>query len=345
MGVIRSEPIILAIESSCDDTSAAVIVYGEVLSNLTDNQKIHENYGGVVPELASRQHHRKIVPVVQEALKKGGVGLNELDAIAFTQGPGLLGSLLVGCSFSKGLALALNKPLIAVNHMEAHVLAHFVRDPKPKLPFLCLTVSGGHTQIVVMNSIQDMTVVGSTKDDAAGEAFDKIGKFMGLAYPAGPLIDNHAKKGSARFAFPKPNIADLDFSFSGLKTAVLYFLRDQKAMNPNFIDENLEDVCASVQETIVDILLDKLILASEKYEIMNVGIAGGVSANSKLRSEFYRLAIERKLQAYIPDFELCTDNAGMIAMAAHYKFLNDDFVDQKIVPDARLRINKADGNS
>lgn len=332
-------PVILAIESSCDDTSAAIIHKGEVLSNITDNQIVHQSYGGVVPELASRQHHQKIIPVVQEALKVSETSIEELDAVAFTQGPGLLGSLIVGCSFSKGMALALDIPLIAVNHMEAHVLAHFVRPPKPEFPFLCLTVSGGHTQIVLMESINSMRLVGSTRDDAAGEAFDKIGKFLGLQYPAGPVIDKLSKEGQPVFSFPKPSVENLDFSFSGLKTAVMYFLRDKKKENPDFIKDNLKDICASVQRTIVTILIEKLEMASKKYDVNNVGIAGGVSANSELRQRLSEKALQNNWKHYIPEFEFCTDNAGMIAMAAHYKYLNENFADQKVTPDPRMKID------
>ena len=255
---------ILAIESSCDDTAAAVMVDGEILSNVTAQQVVHRKYGGVVPELASREHEVHILPVVQEALEQAGQTLEEISAIAFTQGPGLLGSLLVGTSFAKGLALSLNVPLINVHHMQAHVLSHFIEDPKPSFPFLCLTVSGGHTQVVRVDSPLDMTVIGTTLDDAAGEAFDKTGKMLGLPYPAGPVIDKMARNGEARFQFPKPNIPELDFSFSGLKTAIKYFLRDESAKDPDFVDKNLEDICASVQQRIITILLDKMVKAAEQ---------------------------------------------------------------------------------
>ena len=332
--------VILAIESSCDDTSASIIINGRVKSNLIANQTVHKNYGGVVPELASRQHHQKIVPVVHQAIDEAGVSLTDLTAIAFTQGPGLLGSLLVGCSFAKGLALALDLPLIGVNHMEAHVLAHFVEEPRPSFPFLCLTVSGGHTQLVEVQDISQMKLMGKTRDDAAGEAFDKIGKFIGLDYPAGPIIDRLAKKGNAIFDFPKPKVPGFDFSFSGLKTAVMYFLRDEIKKDADFIKKNRENICASVQRTIVEILLDKLEKASLETRITEIGIAGGVSANSHLRHELNLLAEEKKWNAYVPHIQYCTDNAGMIAMAAHYKFLNKQFTDQKAVPNPRLKISE-----
>ena len=332
---------ILAIESSCDDTSAAVIRNGRVLSNLIANQTVHKSYGGVVPELASRMHHQVIVPVVHEALKQADIEQNQLNAIAFTQGPGLLGSLLVGCSFAKAMALSLDIPLIAVNHMEAHVLAHFVEEPKPQFPFLCLTVSGGHTQLVRVEDVDQMTVIGSTRDDAAGEAFDKIGKYLGLDYPAGPVIDRLAKEGNATFTFPKPKIDGLGFSFSGLKTAVLYFLRDQIKQNPDFVKDHLNDICASVQKTIVDILMEKLIVASKEENIQHIGIAGGVSANSALRSTFTDLAKKHGWHIYIPALQYCTDNAGMIAMAAHYKFERERFADQTATPDPRLKMTES----
>lgn len=329
---------ILAIESSCDDTAASVISGGKVLSNLVANQTVHQKYGGVIPELASRAHHQKIVPVVDAALKEANIDKRALDAVAFTQGPGLLGSLLVGCSFAKGLAMSLNIPLIAVNHMEAHVLAHFVEEPRPALPFLCLTVSGGHTQIVIVRSVLDMEVIGTTRDDAAGEAFDKIGKYLGLDYPAGPIIDRLAREGKAVFDFPKPNIDGLGFSFSGLKTAVLYFLRDQLKSNPDFIKDHLTDICASVQQTIIDILMEKMESASQQTGISEVGIAGGVSANSALRQAFKDREQQLGWNTYIPAFQYCTDNAGMIAMAAHYKFEQGVFASQEVVPEPRLKV-------
>ena len=330
---------ILAIESSCDDTAAAVINNGKVLSNLVANQTVHQKYGGVIPELASRQHHINIVPVVDEALKQAKISKDQLSAVAFTQGPGLLGSLLVGCSFAKGLALSLNLPLIGINHMEAHVLAHFVEEPRPVLPFLCLTVSGGHTQIVRVDNVHEMVVLGSTRDDAAGEAFDKVGKYLGLDYPAGPIIDRLAGLGQPVFSFAKPKVADLEFSFSGFKTSVLYFLRDQVKNDPNFIKDNLNDICASVQFTIVDILMDKLQKASEQEGIKQVGIGGGVSANSHLRSELNKRAKTRGWITYVPQLEYCTDNAAMIAMAAQYKYEKNVFVDQLTTPQPRMKMD------
>ena len=329
---------ILAIESSCDDTSAAVISNGKILSNLIATQDVHRQYGGVVPELASREHHKNIVPVVNEALKIAGVSKQELDAIAFTQGPGLLGSLIVGCSFAKGLVCALDIPLITVNHMEAHVLAHFVETPRPPVPFLCLTVSGGHTQIVVVRSVDDMEVVGTSIDDAAGEAFDKVGKYLGLDYPAGPIIDRLAQQGKPTISFPTPKVGGLDFSFSGLKTSVMYYLRDQTKLDPNFIDTNIHDICASVQTKIVEILITRLKQAADQYNITHIGIAGGVSANSALRAAVNEGALKYGWTPYIPAFEFCTDNAGMIAMAGHYKFLKGAFASLDVTPDPRLKI-------
>jgi N6-L-threonylcarbamoyladenine synthase len=317
---------ILAIESSCDDTGAAVCRDGKVLSNITATQKVHEEYGGVVPELASRAHMQKIVPVVDAALKKAGCAMNSLDAIAFTQAPGLIGSLLVGTQFAKSLALALDKPLIGVHHMQAHVLANLADDPKPAFPFLCLTVSGGHTQIVLCESPTTMKVIGETIDDAAGEAFDKSAKLLGLPYPGGPLIDKYAAMGDPeRFSFAEPQIPGLDFSFSGLKTSVLYFLQKQTAAGENFIQQNMADICASLQHRIVHILLKKLIKAVKETGITNVCLAGGVSANSGLRSAFTETGKRRGWSTFIPAFEYCTDNAGMIAITAYYKFLAGDF--------------------
>ncbi len=329
---------ILAIESSCDDTSASIVRDGRLLSNLISNQDIHRQYGGVVPELASREHHKEILPVVDAALKHSGVSLTELSAIGFTQGPGLLGSLLVGTAFAKGLAWCLNVPLIAVNHMEAHVMAHFIDDPKPQLPFICLTVSGGHTQIVLIESHYKMQVLGTTRDDAAGEAFDKIGKFLGLDYPAGPEIDRLAALGKATIPFTKPSVDGLDFSFSGLKTAVMYHLRDQVLAEPNYIQAHLHDICASVQDTIVEVLMEKLVKASEVTGIKEVGIAGGVSANSHLRKRFESQGARLGWRIYIPDFQYCTDNAGMIGITSHYKFLHQKFSDQSVTPDPRLKM-------
>lgn len=330
--------IILAIESSCDDTSAAVIINGEVKSNFTANQKIHEKYGGVVPEVASRKHQSNIIPVVKAALSEAGIGKSDLNAIAVTRGPGLLGSLIVGVSFAKSLAISLDIPLIEVNHMMAHVLAHYAEDPKPAFPFLCLTVSGGHTQIVKVTAPGEMEVLGTTIDDAAGEAFDKTGKIMGLKYPAGPEIDKLAQKGSPKFEFTEPKIEGLDFSFSGLKTSILYFLKAQLKQDPNFIDDNLEDICASVQDRIVSILINKLVTASETTGIKELAIAGGVSANSGLRKAFEQTGETRGWNTYIPAFQYCTDNAGMIGVAAYFKYLKGDFSDLSLVPDARMKI-------
>jgi N6-L-threonylcarbamoyladenine synthase len=329
-------PVILAIESSCDDTSAAVCRDGKILSNLIASQKIHEQYGGVVPELASRAHIQNIVPVVDQAIKKANVRLPDIDAVAFTQAPGLIGSLLVGAQFAKSMAMSLQKPLIAVHHMQAHVLANLIDDPKPSFPFLCLTVSGGHTQIVVCESPFTMKVIGETIDDAAGEAFDKSAKLLGLPYPGGPLIDKYAKEGNAtRFSFPEPNIPGLNFSFSGLKTSILYFLKAEKDGNEKFIDENLPDICASIQGRIVSILLNKLQKASAQTGIKQLCIAGGVSANSGLRKSFEELGQKQGWKTYIPKFEYCTDNAGMIAITAYYKYLNKDFADITVSPTAR----------
>lgn len=333
---LSKDIIILAIESSCDDTAASVIFNGKILSNRVASQSIHEQYGGVVPELASRAHQQNIVPVVDVALKESGIGLNQLSAIAFTKGPGLIGSLMVGSSFAKSLAQSLSIPLIGVHHMQAHVLAHFIDEPKPNFPFLCLTVSGGHTQIVKMNDYFEQEVLGKTIDDAAGEAFDKAAKMLGLPYPGGPLVDTYAKLGNEdAFAFPMPNIPELDFSFSGLKTSILYFLRKQELVNPNFIEENLNDLCASIQKAFVKHLMKKLVMASVQTDIKQISLAGGVSANSKLRHEIEREGKLRGWQTFIPAFAYCTDNAAMIAMAAHYKFLAEDFETIESAPFAR----------
>lgn len=329
-------PVILAIESSCDDTSAAVFSDGKMLSNLVANQRVHEQYGGVVPELASRAHIQNIVPVVDTALQNAGVQLRNIDAFAFTQAPGLIGSLLVGAQFAKSLALSMYKPLIQVHHMQAHVLANLIDEPRPEFPFLCLTVSGGHTQIVLCESPYQMKVIGTTMDDAAGEAFDKSAKLLGIPYPGGPLIDKYAQAGdSNRFSFPEPNIPGLDFSFSGLKTSILYFLQQQQKSNQNFIEENMADICASIQQRIVTILLKKLKKAVEETGINEVCIAGGVSANSGLRKILQEYADRLGWQSYIPAFQYCTDNAGMIAIAAYYKFLTGDFAPLHTSPEAR----------
>jgi N6-L-threonylcarbamoyladenine synthase len=329
--------IVLGIESSCDETSASICIDGKIVSNIIANQTIHEQYGGVVPELASRVHQQNIVPTVYKAISDAKISKKDIDAVAFTRGPGLLGSLLVGTCFSKAFALASNIPLIEVNHMQAHILAHFIDDPKPQFPFLCLTVSGGHTQIVLVKDYFNMEIVGQTLDDAAGEAFDKTAKILNLPYPGGPLIDKYAKLGNAeRFKFPEPKIANLNFSFSGLKTAILYFVRDNVALNPNFLTENLEDICASVQQRIVSILLNKLEKAVIQYQIKDIAIAGGVSANSGLRNSLLALGEKNNWNIFIPKFEYCTDNAAMIAIAGYYKYLKKDFVGQDIAPLARM---------
>lgn len=327
---------ILAIESSCDDTCAAICADGQILSNVIANQDVHAKYGGVVPELASRAHMRNIVPVVDAALKRANLELSSLDAIAFTQAPGLLGSLLVGAQFAKSLALVLDKPLISVHHMQAHVLANLIGEKKPSFPFLCLTVSGGHTQIVKANDPLSLEILGETLDDAAGEAFDKSAKLLGLPYPGGPLIDKYAKTGNPlKFNFAKPLPEGINFSFSGLKTSVLYFLRDAQQEDAGFIEKNLNDICASLQHTIIDILLKKLIRAAAITGIKEICIAGGVSANSGLRNEVKKIGQEKGWNVYIPDFQYCTDNAGMIAITAYYKFLNKQFATLKDSPSAR----------
>lgn len=328
--------VILGIESSCDDTAAAILIDGRIASNVVASQEVHRLYGGVVPEVASRAHQEHIVPVVDAALKKAGIEKRALSAVAFTRGPGLIGSLIVGASFAKGLAQSLGIPLIEVHHMQAHVLAHFAEEPHPPFPFLCLTVSGGHTQIVRVDDYLDMEVLGTTLDDAAGEAFDKTGKLLGLEYPAGPLIDKLAQQGQPRFEFPEPQIPGLDFSFSGLKTAILYFLREQTQRDPGFIGKNLPDICASVQERIVTILMNKLRLAAEQTGISHVAIAGGVSANSALRRHLQQTGEQLGWQTYIPRFEYCTDNAAMIALAGFFKFLRGEFAPLDIAPSARL---------
>jgi N6-L-threonylcarbamoyladenine synthase len=329
--------VILAIESSCDETSVAICNNGKITANVIANQTIHEKYGGVIPELASRVHQQNIVPAVQQALAIAKVNKNELNAVAFTRGPGLLGALLVGVSFSKSFALALDLPLIAVNHMQAHILAHFIDEPKPKFPFLCLTVSGGHTQIVVVKDYFDMEIIGETLDDAAGEAFDKTAKILNLPYPGGPLIDKYAKEGNPlAFKFPVPQIQGLNYSFSGFKTSILYFIRDKQKENNSFVEQNLADICASVQHSIVNILLNKLKKAAKQYNINEIAIAGGVSANSGLRNALLAMKESAGWNVYIPAFEYCTDNAAMIAIAGYHKFLAEDFVGQDISPMARM---------
>ncbi|UPL48064.1 tRNA (adenosine(37)-N6)-threonylcarbamoyltransferase complex transferase subunit TsaD [Hymenobacter sublimis] len=332
-------PVILAIESSCDDTSAAVLVGGEIRSNVVATQQVHEQYGGVVPELASRAHQQHLIPVVEAALQKAGIRKQDLDAVAFTQGPGLLGSLLVGGMFAKTLALALGKPLIAVNHMRAHILAHFIDAPRPVFPFLCLTVSGGHTQLVVVRSALDMEIIGQTIDDAAGEAFDKTAKLLGLPYPGGPHLDKLAREGnSTRFPFPVGAMPGYDFSFSGLKTAVLYFLKKETAQNPNFIQENLPDLCASIQHTIIQTLLRQLRRAAHDQGLAQIALAGGVAANSGLRQALQDEATTQGWQVFIPAFQYCTDNAGMVAMTAQFQYEAGDFADQLVSSDPRLKL-------
>ncbi len=329
---------ILAIESSCDETSAAVIHNGKVLNNIIATQSVHRNFGGVVPELASRAHQQHIVPVIDRALQEANIDKNSLSAVAFTQGPGLLGALLVGVSFAKGLALARNIPLIGVNHMQAHILAHFIDEPKPEFPFICLTVSGGHTQIVLVKDYLDMEILGETLDDAVGEAFDKSAKLLGLPYPGGPLIDQYATLGNPdAFPFPDTSTPGFNYSFSGIKTAILYFLRDQIKENPDFLAQRLPDICASIQKKLIDMLMNKLKKAVVKHRIMHVAISGGVSANSELRRRLMEVGRKLGWQTYIPAFEYCTDNAAMIAMAAHYKFLAGDFSPLNTVPDPRMK--------
>ncbi|MBB6324805.1 N6-L-threonylcarbamoyladenine synthase [Algoriphagus iocasae] len=334
-----NDNFILAIESSCDETSASIIVDGKVLNNIVATQSVHEKYGGVVPELASRAHQENLIPVVQEAVLSAGITLDQLSAVAFTRGPGLMGSLLVGVSFAKALAFGRNIPLIEVNHMQAHILAHFIDDPKPNFPFICLTVSGGHTQLVLVKDYLDMEVIGETKDDAVGEAFDKTAKLLGLPYPGGPLIDKYAKEGNPKaFKFPVTRMPSLNYSFSGIKTAVLYFLREQLQENPKFIEENLPDLCASIQWTLIEMLQIKLKEAVKQYGVSEIAIAGGVSANSGLRKSLQELADKRGWNLYIPKFEYCTDNAGMIAMAAHYKYLAGEFSSYDVTPLAKMKI-------
>lgn len=335
---------ILGIESSCDDTSASVIVDGIIKSNIIANQSVHERYGGVVPELASRAHQQNIIPVVHDALKQAGVNKEDISAVAFTRGPGLLGSLLVGTSFAKGFASSLDIPLVDINHLQAHVLAHFIKENEddnnqPDFPFLCLLVSGGNSQIVLVKSHSDMDIIGQTIDDAAGEAFDKCAKVMGLGYPGGPIVDKLAKLGdSNRFKFSKPNIADYNYSFSGLKTSFLYFLRDELKKDVDFIEKNKEDLCASLQKTIVDILMNKLHKASKDLKIKEIAVAGGVSANSGLRNEFEKYSKRYGWKIHIPKFAYTTDNAAMVAISGYYKYLNGEFCGMESVPYARVLI-------
>jgi N6-L-threonylcarbamoyladenine synthase len=328
--------IILAIESSCDDTSAAIIIDGVIKSNIAASQEVHAEYGGVVPELASRQHQQDIIPVVETAIRKAGIVKSDINAVAVTRGPGLLGSLIVGISFAKAFASARNIPIIEVNHMQAHVLAHFAEAPHPTFPFLCLTVSGGHTQIVRVEGPLDMTIIGQSIDDAAGEAYDKTGKILGLPYPSGPIIDEYARKGEPKFDFPEPKIDGLDFSFSGLKTSILYFLRDELKKDKDFINNNIYDICSSVQHRIISILMNKLEKAALETGIKEIAIAGGVSANSELRKQLEAHAQKLGWNHFIPSFQYCTDNAGMIAIAAHFKYLKGIFSDQSITPSPRM---------
>lgn len=336
----NTDVFILAIESSCDDTAAAVLCNNRVLSNIVSGQIVHQQYGGVVPELASRAHQQNIIPTIDTALRLANVQKKQLNAIAFTQGPGLLGSLLVGASFAKSMSLALEIPLIAVNHLQAHILAHFIdkeEAPKPNFPFLALTISGGHTQIVKVNDFFDMTVIGQTTDDAVGEAFDKTAKILGLTYPGGPLIDKYAQLGNPKaFSFTKPKVDNLDFSFSGLKTGILYFIQKQKQENPNFVEENLNDICASIQATIISILIDKLHLAVQKTNIKEIAIGGGVSANSGIREALKNQGEKHGWKTYIPSFEYTTDNAAMVGIAGYYKFLNKDFENFSVVSKSRM---------
>ena len=335
---------ILGIESSCDDTSAAVIVDGVIKSNIIANQSVHERYGGVVPELASRAHQQNIIPVVHDALQQAGVSKEDISAVAFTRGPGLLGSLLVGTSFAKGFASALNIPMIDINHLQAHVLAHFIKEDEhdtdqPEFPFLCLLVSGGNSQIILVKSHSDMEIIGQTIDDAAGEAFDKSAKVMGLGYPGGPVIDRLAKEGDPnRFTFSKPNIPGFDYSFSGLKTSFLYFLRDELKKDADFIENNKEDLSASLQKTIIDVLMDKLYKATKKYKIKEVAVAGGVSANSGLRAAFEDYSRRYGWKIHIPKFSYTTDNAAMVAISGYYKYLDGEFCGHEVAPYGRVSI-------
>ena len=331
--------IILGIESSCDETSASICINGEIHSNVIATQAIHAKYGGVIPELASRAHQQNIIPTVEEAIRQAKVSKNQIDAVSFTRGPGLLGALLVGTSFAKSFALAQDIPLIDINHMQAHILAHFIEDPKPSFPFLCLTVSGGHTQIVLVKDYFEMELLGETLDDAAGEAFDKTAKILNLPYPGGPLIDKFAKEGNpAAYRLPEPQIPGLNFSFSGLKTAILYLVQDQLKQNPDFLTHNMADLCASVQSRIVSILLNKLKKAAKETGVKDIAIAGGVSANSGLRKSLIEMGEKYKWRVFIPKFEYCTDNAAMIAIAGYHKFLKKDFVGQDVAPMARMHL-------
>ncbi|MEM6522933.1 MAG: tRNA (adenosine(37)-N6)-threonylcarbamoyltransferase complex transferase subunit TsaD [Bacteroidota bacterium] len=335
-------PTLLAIESSCDETSASVIQGGKVLNNIIATQSVHKNYGGVVPELASRAHQQNIVPVVNRAIQDANIEKKDLDAIAYTHGPGLLGALLVGASFAKSMAYSLEVPLIAVNHMQAHILAHFIDEPRPRFPFLCLTVSGGHTQIVRVKNFLDMEIIGQTMDDAVGEAFDKSAKLMNLPYPGGPLVDKYAQLGDPlKYTFPDSDVPGLDFSFSGIKTAFLYFLRERLKKESDFLDRNINDICASLQHSLIQMLLSRLVKASKKLGINEIAIAGGVSANSGLRRSLQEEAKTRGWNIYIPDFQYCTDNAGMIAMSAHYQYLDKQFSQLDTSPNPRMKFGYA----
>ena len=340
--MVRKKIYILGIESSCDDTAASVLCDGKILSNVIANQNVHENYGGVVPELASRAHQQNIVPVVDQALNDAGIEKEELSAIAFTKGPGLMGSLLVGISFAKSLAYGLSIPLIEVNHMQAHILAHFIEKEgydKPKFPFIAMTISGGHTQIVRVDDYFKMKILGETIDDAVGEAFDKSGKILGLGYPAGPKIDKLAQKGNPkRFNFTKPKVEGLNFSFSGLKTAILYFIRNETKKNENFINQNINDICASIQYTIIGILLDKLKKAVEQTGIKRIAIGGGVSANSGIRKKLKKTEKIHEWKVYIPAFEFTTDNAAMIAIVGYLKYQKKEFTNQETIAEARMKL-------
>ncbi|MCC5938038.1 MAG: tRNA (adenosine(37)-N6)-threonylcarbamoyltransferase complex transferase subunit TsaD [Lunatimonas sp.] len=334
---------ILAIESSCDETSASVISDGKVLNNIIATQSVHEKYGGVVPELASRAHQQHLIPTIHEALSQSGISKAELSAVAFTRGPGLLGSLLVGGSFAKAFAFGLGLPLIEVNHMEAHILAHFIEDPKPSFPFICLTVSGGHTQLVLVRDYLDMEVVGETLDDAVGEAFDKTAKLLGLPYPGGPHLDKLAAAGDPHaFSFPVTSMKGLDFSFSGIKTAVLYFLRDRLKEDPDFIKTRMADICASVQFSLISMLMLKVKKAAATYGVSQIAIAGGVSANRGLRQTLTDLAEEMGWQVFVPRLEYCTDNAAMIAMAGYFKYQRGIFCDLEVSPSAKMKIGNND---
>lgn len=330
---------VLGIESSCDETSAAVCREGKIINNVIATQAIHKTYGGVVPELASRAHQKNIIPVVDQALDSAGISLCDVDAVSYTRGPGLLGALLVGSSMARSLAMALEKKVIPIHHMKAHVLAHFIDDPKPEFPFLCLTVSGGHTQIVRVNSYNDMKVLGQTRDDAVGEAFDKSAKMMGLPYPGGPLVDEHAKKGNPEaFKFAKADIPGLDYSFSGIKTSVLYFLRKEVEKNPEFVSQHLDDLCASIQRTLIEMLMGPFLAAAQQEGIMQLAIAGGVAANSGLRSKLKEVE-QAGFDVFIPDFQYCTDNAAMIAMSGYLLAQEGSFGDLTDSPLPRMPFN------